>query len=186
MCFREKQWPGIIRELVRVMKPGGWIEFVWFLLMEFLCIHPFSVMILKVDGDIRPSDGGPLLTEFWNKVRIMMSMRDINTRQVHNIHNSFRLLGFKQITSDHRCIPIGRGPEDVAVGSIIGHAQTQASLRPQMTLALGLGNDEYDSMVDAAEKGSRDYKPYFNIYYVFGKKLEGCGDDAQNSESGHS
>ncbi|RUS30862.1 hypothetical protein BC938DRAFT_478847 [Jimgerdemannia flammicorona] len=163
LSFSELQLPGVIRELARVVKPGGWIEFV--------------------DTDASPH-GGPLLTELWSKgayliigfrlsqVNLMLTMRDINATKIQCLHEDLFELGFEQITYNQVLLPIGWGPSEVGSGTARNLTRAHDSLKPQMTLVLGIGNSEFDRMAEDAEEESKESKAYWDIYYTFGRKPE--------------
>lgn len=76
--FRIHEWPGVIDELVRVTKPGGWVELCKFVshyaLCSILCIFntlnaEITFLVTKVETEKAPKNTGPIVYEFCEKCK---------------------------------------------------------------------------------------------------------------------
>ncbi|RUS17226.1 S-adenosyl-L-methionine-dependent methyltransferase [Endogone sp. FLAS-F59071] len=142
--FRIHEWPGVISELVRVTKPGGWVELF--------------------ETEKAPKNTGPVtLAE-------MMEMRDININYLFEKEDALQVAGLKDVQRIIRSMPIGWGPEKSTEGTVKGVIGFIQAVKPQMVLALGLGEDEYDEMVYACEAESKVYKQFWDHISCFGRK----------------
>lgn len=81
LCFRINEWPRVVTELSRLVKPGGWIELGWFLIIVLLSTSPSilnefirrrrilyswgSPPLVETDNDLQQT--GPYFTILWKK-----------------------------------------------------------------------------------------------------------------------
>ncbi|RUP48322.1 S-adenosyl-L-methionine-dependent methyltransferase [Jimgerdemannia flammicorona] len=148
--FRVAEWPAVIEELIRVTKPGGWIE--------------------VVDTDCLLYCGGPRTTEFHAKLHTMLRMRDIDPKIVSNLWRQFESSGMQNIVHDHRSIPVGWGPPIFGADSAQNTKNYFQSTKPMLTFTLGLNDDQYDTLMKEAAIELDQYKTYWNIEFTYCQK----------------
>lgn len=59
-----------------------------------------------------------ILIYFWashDTVQEFLKMRGINTKYVHNLDETIRAEGLIDIAKDHRSVPLGWGPKEIAI-----------------------------------------------------------------------
>jgi len=148
--FRTYEWPGAISELVRVTKPGGWVELF--------------------EAEKSPKNTGPIITEFFEKVDVMMEMRDMNLNYLFDHEDALEVVGLQEVQRVILSMPIGWGPEKTLAMSIQSVLELVQGMKPQMVLALGLGEDEYDEMINVIRAELRAYKQFWNHVSFYGRK----------------
>nr|CAG8457233.1 9944_t:CDS:2 [Entrophospora candida] len=143
------QWPFVIDELIRITKPGGWIEFVEY---EYL---PYSF--------------GPLGKKILAGYVKLCQSHDI----IDGIHE---FIGEKLTTSDE-IIEISHRTKNFPLGgigiagemyrkSIIDSIET---IRPYLSSIIGISLEEYDEMIKQFVLECIKYKSYLKITRIYGK-----------------
>jgi len=153
-CFSTKEWPVVLRELLRVAKPGGYIELL--------------------DGCL-PNYGGPAFTIHRDWFDSALRLRDVNSEIL--AENSLLVdAGFVDLVSQYTPWYMGGGPDPDAIieCGIKNWVAGIDSVRPQLTASLGISDSEYDDVAERAKKEVTDpntvYKPYHTIYSHYGRK----------------
>ncbi|RUS26987.1 S-adenosyl-L-methionine-dependent methyltransferase [Jimgerdemannia flammicorona] len=148
--FRENQWPKVISELIRVTKQGGWLELV--------------------DANAMIENAGPSGLDFCLRIKQFLTLRDINTDYALTLGEVLKSAALQDVVFDHREIPIGWGPEEIAIPTAKTFENTLRCLKPQATIALGLGDKEFDEMVEEVLMEIVSQKCYWNVFYAYGRK----------------
>ncbi|RUS32213.1 S-adenosyl-L-methionine-dependent methyltransferase [Jimgerdemannia flammicorona] len=151
LCFTEAAWPTIIRELMRVTKPGGTLE-----LVEISCtIH----------------DAGPVTTTYFEKLRMTMLMRGVNSNYAPLLGGTMTSEGLENVKHEQVKWNIGWGHPELGRLTTENTAATFGGLKPQMLLVLGLDEEEYDQTVrEAIKELSGAYPSYWTIECFHGTK----------------
>lgn len=116
-----------------------------------------------------------------------------------NMSEYLETVGIQDIKQDHCSVPMAWGPPDIAAATravswcnlfvsrstfsqwfsiyiffFFFHLQNYevvfSSLKPQLTISIGLAEDHYDELVEGAEKELGVVKGFCNVYYACGRK----------------
>ncbi|RUS17716.1 S-adenosyl-L-methionine-dependent methyltransferase [Endogone sp. FLAS-F59071] len=148
-----KQWQKAIKELVRVTKPGGWIELV--------------------EPDLLYWDRGPTFANWNDKFLQLLISRNINPRLSPQLEQTLAHAGLEQTYSDFHSWPqfAGRRFRELTLRS--AELDIEA-LRPEMARALkNFSPQEYDHMAKKALKELVENKTWLNVYWTVGRKPVG-------------
>jgi len=146
VCFKELEWPVVLREMVRVAKPGGYIE--------------------SIEAGY-PTEAGPALTTYTDWFQTLLLLRGMNIDILAD-PNLYIKAGFTDLVSSNFQYRLGWGP-DPAFAKIC--ASNWA--RPQMTVSLGLSEDEFDEVCKRVEEElteSNEYCPFIPLCNNYGRK----------------
>jgi SAM-dependent methyltransferase len=146
-----ERWPSVVRELVRVTAPGGWIELV---------------------EAAYPKDGGAALArmEGWSKQ--MMSARGVDLDAGSQIGTFLREAGIPTVTERRDGLPMG--PYGGRVGQIVGVDMFTAFRTTAKIFVSLLGVEQHvaDETLAQADADVYDgkYQAALPIYIAFGQK----------------
>ncbi|RUS16443.1 S-adenosyl-L-methionine-dependent methyltransferase [Endogone sp. FLAS-F59071] len=98
VCFRESDWPIVIKELVRVTKPGGWVELI--------------------EAEARIKNIGPETQKFYTHLDQMMAMREVHTKIILTIPEMLKSAGLEETERKQCSVPIGWGQPEIALPSV--------------------------------------------------------------------
>ncbi|CAO0798454.1 unnamed protein product [Mucor circinelloides] len=130
-----ERWPFLFKELMRVMKPGGYIELV------------------EYNFDIR--DPGPVLALVNEWYKIASTSVGVDPREAKQLESKLVGAGFQQVEKKVVSIPIGEWPteKDQREKGFLYKQVIKAlfkSMRPWWISELGVTEQEYDKVVIAA------------------------------------
>ncbi|RUS16556.1 hypothetical protein BC937DRAFT_91080 [Endogone sp. FLAS-F59071] len=144
-CYKVAEWPDIIKELARrdaIETPG-----------TVLNSGPNATMIMN------------------DKLDKMMKLRGIDMHYIYKLKEPLEAAGIVNLQIGYRSMPIGWGPEELQKPTITSFMTSLRALRPQMTVSLGLSDEEYDEMVDNVEDVElKTHKTFINFTYYCGRK----------------
>ncbi|CAO3679339.1 unnamed protein product [Rhizopus microsporus] len=148
--YSQQDWEAVIPEIVRVTKPGGFIEFV------------------ELGGSIQ--DVGPNLSIWMMRLTVSLQTRNINLKiasQLESMIQSFD--NVRHIESSHRSAPIGWYGRN---GDIMLECIQRLfdSIKPKLCEDWSMNLAKYDKMVEAAAAECRDFKSWCNIHYTIAQK----------------
>ncbi|KAF7720661.1 hypothetical protein EC973_006666 [Apophysomyces ossiformis] len=140
------EWDTVINEMIRVTKPGGWLEFSKLTLLSsnFVLSPKFKYSGIK-----------------WRSIAPQLPRMLSATDKVTELQHSYR------------SIPIGWLGK---AGDIMLECTERMfdSMKPRLCEDWSMGLAKYDKVVQAAAKECRDFKSWTNVHYVYcRKKLEG-------------
>ena len=121
-------WPFVIQELLRVTRPGGWIE------------------LGETDGEFSPC--GPAMQQFAEWSSIALRQRGIETLQVRNIPNLLEIHKLQHIEKRTITIPIGRWAGHLGRIALVDLQSAQQGLKPVLMMANGLISQQYDEVLN--------------------------------------
>jgi len=151
-CFKQTEWPVVLREIVRVAKPGGYIE--------------------SIEAKY-PIEAGPAMRTYTNLADNLYTLRDMNLMIVAD-PNLYIEANITDLVSSTFSLPLSWGP-DPAFAEICTNNWVSAvkSSRPHITVSLGLSEDEFDEISKRMEEElatPNDYRPFIPIYSNYGRK----------------
>ncbi|RUS25019.1 hypothetical protein BC938DRAFT_472742 [Jimgerdemannia flammicorona] len=150
MSFSVREWNIAINELMRVLKPGGFLELV--------------------ESDLRIYDAGPATAQ-WNRTLYkVMRDRDFSPRTARHLPDLLLRHGTRNVHGEHRSCPmnwLGR------LGQLMFEDMELAfeALKTPM-LRSGSYTDvlSYDRSVDMARGEFANFKSWVNFYAAYGMK----------------
>jgi ubiquinone/menaquinone biosynthesis C-methylase UbiE len=148
--YSQKDWETIIPELVRVVKPGGYIEFCEF------------------GGAIQ--DVGPNLSIWMMRLTVSLQTRNINLKIASHLESMIKEIdNVTHIESSHRSAPIGWYGKngDIMLECI---KRLLESVKPKLCEDWSMNVAKYDKMVESAIKECKEFKSWCNIHYTIAQK----------------
>jgi ubiquinone/menaquinone biosynthesis C-methylase UbiE len=145
------RWPSVVRELVRVTAPGGWIELV---------------------EAASPNNGGPALAQFAVWGQQLMGERGVDLSAGQQIGTFLREAGIPNVTTRDDALPMG--PHGGRIGQIVG-VDMFTAFRSAMKIfvsALGVEQATADATLAQADADvyGAEYHAQLPIYIAYGQK----------------
>ncbi|RUS28139.1 hypothetical protein BC938DRAFT_482270 [Jimgerdemannia flammicorona] len=153
LCYPEKIWPDVIKELARVAKVNGMVEIF--------------------DTTVTVRDGGPSFTTLINEwLATALRMRDIDTTVIARLEPMFVSAGIGPVTHLSTQWPLGWDPTNtqytkMSKENVLSLLQ---GIKPQILAALGIADKEYTKHFDNVELEFGEYKPHFDLEFYYGRK----------------
>ncbi|KAJ3126732.1 hypothetical protein HK098_007188 [Nowakowskiella sp. JEL0407] len=145
---REK-WDHVIKELIRVLKPGGYIE---------LCEPDFWFI-----------RSGPQFSHLWDGVSDVLRKRGVNMRIASQFPRIMTEKGLTIVKDKVASFPLGWGGHHGDL-HLVNTQQVFMGLKPFLTKAFQITPEEYDKLVIAAIQECPLYRTYYYAYTVIGRK----------------
>ncbi|KAF9026858.1 S-adenosyl-L-methionine-dependent methyltransferase [Hymenopellis radicata] len=132
-AFAEEQWKTALREIHRVLVPGGYVQFVE--------VYPWLDNI------------GPATEAHHKVLRKLHAARNLHSDIAKLLPGMLRDAGFENVWSETRSFPLGKwGGEDGLVHADFIIRVFSAFRGPVLSLGLVADEAEYDALVDAMRK----------------------------------
>jgi len=148
-AFTPQDWPVAIRELVRVIKPGGWIE------------------TLEFSADLeRP----PETDNYMELVRpIFIQLHGFDFRYVKNISKLLADNELINTDTDYISLPLNWGGR---IGALYGKHMRRvlSALETKCAQALNLNSEEYSQLIENYLKRCRENKSWTKVWYTYAMK----------------
>ncbi|KAG2183058.1 hypothetical protein INT44_006039 [Umbelopsis vinacea] len=149
--YTRKEWDEIvIPEMIRVLKPGGWIEFV--------------------EGETTIQDAGPKMSTWLMRLNVTLQSRTLHTRVGRQLgyylqNNS----ALQNVEASFRSVPIGWLGKvgDIALEA---HRRLFDSLRPRMCDDWDMEPFKYDLLTKSAIAECKEFRSWSNYYYAIAQK----------------
>jgi SAM-dependent methyltransferase len=148
-------WPEVVRELVRVTAPGGWVELV--------------------EG-VHPMAGGAALAQivaWWQQV---LAQRGVDLALGQQVGASLRDAGLESVTERSEELPVG--PHGGRIGQILGVDMFTIIRTAAQVFVQGLGVEGQQVQATLAQADADIYqgqaKAVMPIYIAFGKRPAGA------------
>ncbi|RIB09634.1 S-adenosyl-L-methionine-dependent methyltransferase [Gigaspora rosea] len=153
-AFTEQNWPDVIDELVRVLKPGGFIE-----LSEPSMLHnagPATKRLCEAEMEAMKLRG----TDPFTSQKLDKYLQ--NQGQLRNIKKEIRKCrhGSK---SNQAELNLSR----TAINNLVN---TYSAWKPRLAKIMKISSEEYDELAKISEKELFEYDTYYNIVRVYARK----------------
>ncbi|KAF7732076.1 hypothetical protein EC973_006331 [Apophysomyces ossiformis] len=147
----EAKWESLIDELVRVLKPAGWIELV--------------------EGDSELHRPGPMTRYCNDRLIHLMQSRMLDPHAGRRLNE--RLMARQDLTNTKSTfISCPGGQWAGKLGQLTLHswkAYYQA-LRPQICLSSNISEDEYHDLLESCWREADEYKTFENVHFAYAQK----------------
>ncbi|KAG0290604.1 hypothetical protein BGZ96_005945 [Linnemannia gamsii] len=150
MGYPAKDWPFVIKELIRVTKPGGIIELT--------------------EIPIVSNANGPELTKLMEVLEQGCSSRGLDTKAAKKLEGMMREAGIQEVKGCHASIPVGAWGAKVGQLMRENSAGTWSSLKGFIKELTGMNDTQYEAMIKRIFVEYEHYKCYVNCYCAWGVK----------------
>nr|CAG8477791.1 3429_t:CDS:2 [Entrophospora candida] len=151
-AFSSSDWKFCIQELIRVTKPGGYIE--------------------SSEFEIPALNRGPVSKRMSDAWIAIMKTKDIDITYSNKLEELFASYeSLTNIRHKMRLLPIGKWGE--RVGEIMSEDLILLSkaLGPVLIPAWGIGIDQYNEFIEVLPDELTEYKTFTNIHVIYSQKL---------------
>lgn len=148
LSYTPEDWHAVTRELVRVTKPGGWLE----LFEQAATVE-------------RP----PVSMTVWNAALAETKSRGIDVSYAWQIGNLLKTHGMSDVIEDYVSFPIGWG-ESIAEFHAYKIFLLYLAMEPTLAPALGVKHDEYVRLTEMFIDGLTENRSWFKAPYAYGRK----------------
>ncbi|KAI8584324.1 hypothetical protein K450DRAFT_276679 [Umbelopsis ramanniana AG] len=149
--YTRKEWENIvIPEMIRVLKPGGWIEFV--------------------EGETTIQDAGPKMSTWLMRLNVTLQSRTIHTRVGRQLGHCLQSNpALQNVEASFRSVPLGWLGKvgDIALEA---HRRLFDSLRPRMCDDWDMEPFKYDLLTKSAITECKEFRSWSNYYYAIAQK----------------
>jgi ubiquinone/menaquinone biosynthesis C-methylase UbiE len=145
-------WPGVARELVRVARPGGWVE--------------------MVEGGVTEGEG-PAMATLSEWAANLSAQRGIDLRQGARIGEFLRGAGIQDVTEQRVDVPIGRaerGARHIGQMMATNFLAGLEGLRPAIVAQGQASAQEFDATVQAVRLELERFRCVQPFYTAYGRR----------------
>jgi ubiquinone/menaquinone biosynthesis C-methylase UbiE len=141
-------WPRVVQELVRVTRPGGWVELV--------------------EANIKPERGGPALDTLGDWVYTAVAQRGIDVAMCRKIGELLTNAGLSRVEQREIRLPLGQRHGRLGTMMEANHFALFNSLKG-LIVALGVTtNETFDQTMEAAHKEVEQGRSAITFYVADG------------------
>ncbi|RGB30522.1 S-adenosyl-L-methionine-dependent methyltransferase [Rhizophagus diaphanus] len=153
-AFTEDDWQNkVIKELIRVCKPGGWIEIM--------------------EGDLVFNPEGPAGKRLMDAYRSTLESKQINPKIINHLQS---ILSSTQtlscLTTKEKSGPIGTWAGRIGELSYQNFSQTLRALKPVLCKLMECTDEEYDELMEEFGRECNSNNTNFVHFRFFAKKVE--------------
>lgn len=144
----QNSWPAVISELLRVTRPGGWVEIY--------------------EADILFPDAGPATRELNSWTTRFMTMRGVDTTQMRQLGNLLRQQGLLNVTAHTFEVPLGNWDR---LGQLLekDYLSGIRALKEPACAALKLSPQKYEQVLLTASKEWAHTRATYHHYLAYGQ-----------------
>ncbi|CAG8615128.1 16713_t:CDS:2, partial [Dentiscutata erythropus] len=156
--YSKENWPYVINELVRVLKPGGYLE---------LC--EFSYLF----------DNGPAHELLWSTVAKVLEEKGVDWDTCQKLEGYAQNQGhLENINKEVKQCYHGLKANDIQLSKVaISNATSvYVSLKPVLTKALNISDDEFDELVEKSKEELFEFDTYYNMVRVYARKINNTNE----------
>ncbi|KAI8391346.1 uncharacterized protein BYT42DRAFT_556542 [Radiomyces spectabilis] len=145
------QWGPLIAELVRVLKPGGWIELV--------------------EGDTELHRAGPMTRQHHERLIELVESRCLDPNAGRRLGERLRNHGgLSNIATTFISCPGGLWAGKLGQLTLQSWKAYNSALRPQICLSEGITTEQYDERLQQCWKEADEYKTFENVHFAYAQK----------------
>ncbi|KAL0080404.1 hypothetical protein J3Q64DRAFT_1701745 [Phycomyces blakesleeanus] len=158
----ESKWAPLIAELVRVLKPGGWIELV--------------------EADSKMHRVGPITQEYNQHLLDLMASCQMDPRAGQRLKE--KLVdhgGLMNTTTKFISCPGGQWAGKLGQLTLQSWKAYYQALRPQICLAGKATAENYESRLQACWREADEYKTFENVHFAYAQKKYSSSSSSSSS-----
>ncbi|RIB09626.1 S-adenosyl-L-methionine-dependent methyltransferase [Gigaspora rosea] len=149
--FPKQKWMFVINELVRILKPGGYLEIM--------------------DVEVRMRQAGPAMQRFYDAINEMMIMNDFDTDLYHNVRKYFAEQGeLENINQVERKLIYGNKVDELGRMVINSGNMFHNGLKQALTPILKTSSKELDDLFESSAKELNELNCYRICFRVYANK----------------
>lgn len=143
------RWPHVISELLRVTRPGGWIELI----------------------ETAPPEGAPATNQLANWGKQLVARRGIDLAMAQQIGPLLTAGGAAAVTSRALTIPVGKPGGRIGSMMVVDYTSALTSVRSPLA-ALGIATaGEFDAVLAQAHQEFEQHAFPQGVYVAYGRKV---------------
>ncbi|KAF0541350.1 S-adenosyl-L-methionine-dependent methyltransferase [Gigaspora margarita] len=157
--YSKEKWPYVINELVRVLKPGGFLE-----------LNEFSNQF----------DTGPSNQRLWFTIVKMFEERGVDLNTCQKLEEYTQNQGqLENIIKEVKQCYHGVRSNDIKISKVAISNTTSlySSLKLPLTKALNISDDEFDELVKASKDELFEFDTYYNLVRVYARKINNSNNE---------
>ncbi|KAK9765110.1 hypothetical protein K7432_006811 [Basidiobolus ranarum] len=143
-------WPKLCQELIRVVKPGGWVEII--------------------ETDIYFRDYGPAWKRLEPYFTAFMKKRGIDPYVVKEIPNFVKQGGLINVHHSRHISPMGISGGEIDKFMVKDLAMVFGAMKPLFVAASGMTGEKVDQLLEDFQSECFEYKTYGFAYHTWGQK----------------
>lgn len=148
MGIPANRWPQVVAELLRVTRPGGWIELI----------------------ETEPPYGAPALNQLADWGKQLVSRRGIDFAVVSQIASLLSAAGATDVTARPLTIPVGKLGGRLGAMMVVDYLSALTAVRGPLT-KMGIASEaDYDAALAQARQELDQRSLPQNVYVAYGRK----------------
>lgn len=144
-----QSWPQAMGELIRVTRPGGWVE------------------VLELGTDIHPA--GPATTQLLTWSLNFLKARGIDSSQMSNLGQMLTRGGLQSVTSHPLDIPLGSWDRHLGVLLEKDVLSAFRGLKPGVAQSEGIDAEHFEQYLQEAVREWKRDKAVYRFYLAYGQ-----------------
>ncbi|RGB41058.1 S-adenosyl-L-methionine-dependent methyltransferase [Rhizophagus diaphanus] len=150
-AFTKNQWQDVIFDIVRITKPGGWIEFT--------------------ETDIETYFAGPLTKKFMKSFHGLLNTRGLDPFIASRIESYLQSTNqVIDIHVEHKSTPLGSHGKKLGELLCCNEWTSISHAKAYICKFVGIPIEEYDDFVEKIKKEYDENKSYCKSYRIYGRK----------------
>lgn len=148
LAIPASRWPYVVAELMRVTRPGGWIELI----------------------ETEPPNGSPAVTQLASWGAQLVGKRGMDLAMARQIGPLLTAGGATQVTARAQVIPVGKPGGRVGGMMVVDYMSALSAVRGPLA-ALGIASEaQFDETMARARQEFERYSFPQNVYIAYGRK----------------
>lgn len=157
MAIITSQWPGILADLRRILKPGGWIQWI--------------------EPDTQAWNSGPACSENIEKFRQVMNLRDLDPYLPRKCESFLQRAEYDNVKRQFISLPLGDWGGPLGKVMATNCVEIMASMGPLFRASFGWTSEYLERRVELMLLDMKENKGYVNYHLVIGQKP--CGSSSR-------
>lgn len=145
------RWPGVVVELLRVTRPGGWVE-----MLEAI-----------------PTQGGPAMNQLFEWLVGVGLPRGVDIRTTHQIGSYLEAAGARNITYRRLDMPLGPWGGRSGVMMAVNYFSLHAAIRGPVVAQGAATGEQFDAVVAQARQEIETGRYIWPYFLAFGQRAGG-------------
>ncbi|KAI9306111.1 S-adenosyl-L-methionine-dependent methyltransferase [Cunninghamella echinulata] len=145
------QWETLLNEILRILKPGGWIE------------------IVEVDSELHRT--GPTTKMFNDHLMSLIASKQLDQQSGRRLKERFEARDdLTNINTTFISCPAGQWAGKLGQLTLQSWKSYYQAFRPQICLHSGMDNNEYNEKLETCWSEVDEYKTFENVHFAYAQK----------------